>query len=491
MSAFSAHTTLGIYRRSCPNDTILGNSFLQAYYCASSCYESATSGLCLNESISIYQSICQGIQCPSSSLNKGCYGVCPNPDIAGIGVRVAFYAQSLVNALIVIFSPDDAASSAWASTLLTGSLVIAAIAQKAQQPPTITLHHATLVFNYATLSCISSLAIAPLLPVWRSTVSEHHPPDHNHTGDDIAIGGTSTLDIPGVYTRARQMRQRIIISVALLLQVSLQWTWALIMFLSPAYQQTVCSGATALIFFFGQFSADEINDDKYYVWVLWLIFGLGATLFLTVVLAVSGQSRAYSDSLHSSRSSSSSRSQPPLKELFDAIRTSIKLLRQRRHQLILLVNLVSLGIWVSYILMSEIQTWANCIFPGENDFGTFGQITALILALAPVWVLVAAVPKVWRRVRRALRTYRRTRESISNSPAAIGRPDSMAIELDPPNSLHHSVGDVRERLRRGRTTPAGPRAIPIHKSTPVCTALKPDNTVKELTRTAVGTTGTP
>lgn len=68
--------------------------------------------------------------------------ICPNTDLAGIGVRIAFYAQTFLNTLVVILSPTDAAVSAWAGTILTAALVIAALVQKARQ--SITLHHALL-----------------------------------------------------------------------------------------------------------------------------------------------------------------------------------------------------------------------------------------------------------------------------------------------------------------------------------------------------------
>lgn len=91
--------------------------------------------------------------------------LCPNPDLAGIGVRVAFYLQSFVNgasaacahpahaglthrppsALLVAFSPSDSVPTAWAGTLLTLALVIAGFVSK--QRKNLTLHHATLVLK--------------------------------------------------------------------------------------------------------------------------------------------------------------------------------------------------------------------------------------------------------------------------------------------------------------------------------------------------------
>ena len=54
-------------------------------------------------------------------------------------------ADSLFLALLVVLSRRDSVPSTWAATLLTGSLVIAAMVQKYNQA--ITLHHATLILK--------------------------------------------------------------------------------------------------------------------------------------------------------------------------------------------------------------------------------------------------------------------------------------------------------------------------------------------------------
>ena len=48
-------------------------------------------------------------------------------------------------ALLVVISPRDSVASAWAGTLLTIALVVAAVVQKVYQD--LTLHHATLVMK--------------------------------------------------------------------------------------------------------------------------------------------------------------------------------------------------------------------------------------------------------------------------------------------------------------------------------------------------------
>ena len=58
-------------------------------------------------------------------------------------------AENTSLALLVVLSPRDSVPSAWAGTLLTASLIIAAIVQKIRQ--SLTLHHATLILKYVAL----------------------------------------------------------------------------------------------------------------------------------------------------------------------------------------------------------------------------------------------------------------------------------------------------------------------------------------------------
>jgi hypothetical protein len=48
----------------------------------------------LNNSCENTDALAQALTC--SGLLTDCPAICPNPDLAGIGVRVAFYFQSLV-----------------------------------------------------------------------------------------------------------------------------------------------------------------------------------------------------------------------------------------------------------------------------------------------------------------------------------------------------------------------------------------------------------
>lgn len=114
----------------------------------------------------------QALCCIGTSVD--CVAICPNQDLAGIGVRIAFYLQSFMNgellqhltrlytaqfyiipaALLVIFSPTDSVPTTWAGTLLTAALIVAAIVMKTQS--NLTLYHATLILKYVLLvfSCL-------------------------------------------------------------------------------------------------------------------------------------------------------------------------------------------------------------------------------------------------------------------------------------------------------------------------------------------------
>jgi hypothetical protein len=94
----------------------------------------------------------------------------------------------------VIFSPEDSTQGAWSAAMLTAAEIIPALVQKWKG--TLTLHHATLVMNFATLSTLASLAAAPRCSIWRSETSRKRYVKEGKVG-------------------------RIILSVALLFQVSL------------------------------------------------------------------------------------------------------------------------------------------------------------------------------------------------------------------------------------------------------------------------------
>ncbi len=83
----------------------------------------------------------------------------------------------------------------------------------------LSLHHSIIVLNYATLATISSLAIAPKVPVWRGFVQKDRTDPLQKTSNDQATQG------------------RIVLAIALIVQVCLQWAFAVILFVNPIYSQ--------------------------------------------------------------------------------------------------------------------------------------------------------------------------------------------------------------------------------------------------------------
>ncbi|OJT02168.1 hypothetical protein TRAPUB_7283 [Trametes pubescens] len=403
----------------------------------------------------------------SNDTLSQCIAICPNADLAGVGVRTAFYLQSVMNTLLVILSRRDSVPSAWASTLLTASLIIAAMVQKGNQ--TITLHHATLALNFATLSCISSLAVAPTLSIWRlSPESYYNRQLARHVLDTIHEDRASPARISSkdkAKIQRAQGKQRLFLAIALLTQVVLQWAWGVVLFVSPVYSQMNCSGDTTLIFFLAPFTAREINDKYMVVWVFWLLFSLGITLGMTIMLALtspararlataSNSSRASSLATRSSSMASTSRHTytSSLAELFRSMCKAIPAWNDRDAQIIFWFNVAALVLWLVYIISAEIQIQANCIFDGENVISSFGQITALLLSMQPLWSVIVAIYRLPARQRRIER--RRKREQQQDQLQALDgakaplTPSTASLHITLPGNRPASIpSPVRGRSR--------------------------------------------
>ncbi|KAG8949120.1 hypothetical protein FRC04_009066 [Tulasnella sp. 424] len=120
--------------------------------------------------------------------------------------------------MLIWLSPEDSAAGAWASTILTGALVIPALRAKFKSE--LTLHHATLVLNFATLSTVASVAAAPMVPIWR-VLRKKKGEDQDAFRKELE----------------ERARGRIILSLALGAQIVLQWIWTVLMFVDPFYDQ--------------------------------------------------------------------------------------------------------------------------------------------------------------------------------------------------------------------------------------------------------------
>ncbi|KAF9810508.1 hypothetical protein IEO21_06869 [Rhodonia placenta] len=373
----------------------------------------------------------QALQCvagqPISGIGTSCI-ICPNSDIAGVGVRAAFYIQSLFNTLLVILSPEDAAASAWAGALLTAALVIAAFVQKAASPPSLTLHHATLILN--------SLAIAPMLPVWKPPLplSEARRARTLQSQESLAEAEDAVLarelqeNLTRKERRKSHNRQRAAITFALLSQVVFQWAWGLFLFVAPDYGQPACNQDTIVWILYFPLNAQNINEADYAIWPAWLLFCLGVTLYYAIALAVFSGERTHKglsrvSTITSIASSMQSAHTPMPVQLYRVTMAAVPTWRDMRGQIFMWGNVVAVILWTSYIVISELQIQWNCIYSGENSFSGFGQITAAFLAFTPIWSIIVALCRLPGELRKAERARTRGRARATEELALLAHPD--------------------------------------------------------------------
>ncbi|KAG8863339.1 hypothetical protein FRB96_008831 [Tulasnella sp. 330] len=324
-----------------------------------------------------------------------CLGLCPNTDLAGIGVRLAFYLQAAMNALLMVMCPEDAAAGAWASTVLTAALIIPAIIQKAQQ--NITLHHSVLVLNFATLSCVASLASAPLVPIWRGMKR----PDE--TNEEFA------------QEQLERTQGRKVLSFAILVQIILQWTWTVLLFVDPYYNQTPCSGSTVIVFFFGAYTADDINEKHFALWAVWLLMTVcmslvwGAALVLTCTSPVHDERP---DLRHMQTKDGATRFWRTFVLRLPDL--TIKVDRYYWMRWLIRISTVSATLVVlMYIIMSETQIKKNVVLSGESNFWTFSQSAAVLLALTPIWPIAIATTKKYPKLPQHMKQVTSPRPKVS------------------------------------------------------------------------------
>ncbi|KAG8895457.1 hypothetical protein FRC01_012352, partial [Tulasnella sp. 417] len=348
----------------------------------------------------------QAAYCAMNGI-PSCCGICPNQDLSGIGVRSAFYLQALMNAVLIVISPDDGAEAAWASTILTGALVIPAMIQKFQEQ--MTLHHATLVLNFATLSTIATVATAPMVPIWRKQ--------------------DGAAEIAEAYKRASRgekraaeensRRGRIVLSIVLLAQIILQWAWAVIVFVHPYYGQAPCSETTTIVFLFGAYTAEEINEKHFALWTFWLFLCLASSLAWGIIMVFSCTNPVHQIPRPSVADV------PENRTLRGRMRQASMYVRVKdtndQHAAARLLNRISNAVAGMVVLMflviSEKQIKVNNVLPGENNLWSFSQLAALMLAVAPVWpIAISYLSKAHEKKER-----KRTKSiNCVNAPPPIG-----------------------------------------------------------------------
>ncbi|KAF8907269.1 hypothetical protein CPB84DRAFT_1843977 [Gymnopilus junonius] len=311
-------------------------------------------------------SFLSSIYCSKDSATQ-CYGICPNADLAGVGVRAAFWTSSILQAILVAVSPEDSTQGAWTAAVLTASVILPAVIQKRQG--NLSIYHATLVLNFATFASLVSLAVAPMCSVWREgpTEDDLHTLHTTNPSFEVAVYGEEGLTDPNRefltnLPKRKVHRERLMLSLALLTQVALQWTWATALFTDQNYYQKACVPETIVLLFGYPLSVHDLNHDLFVLWPLWLLFNVSITLIWGTLLVYSS-----SPSVHPILSRQPSR---PME--------------------INLEGLLSFGQRPGHGAAFEFHSLsASCAIIEWS----FGQIAALLVALVPAWPILAAVER--------------------------------------------------------------------------------------------------
>ncbi|KJA13145.1 hypothetical protein HYPSUDRAFT_73135 [Hypholoma sublateritium FD-334 SS-4] len=315
----------------------------------------------------------------STDTAQTCYGICPNADLAGVGVRIAFWLSSILQAILVFKSPEDSSQGAWTAAILTASVTIPAFVQKRQRQ--LSIYHATLVLNFATFSSIVSLAVAPMCTIWRERPVEDYtillPDDIQITvydeGEEIQVDQPNqSFNVP----QRKVHRQRLVLSLALVTQIALQWTWAVMLFTDPEYAQKACNPYTIVMLFGKPFTTHSVNHGYFAVWPCWLLFNLSITLIWGILL-VSSSSPAVHPVL--------SRQPSHLSHEADSVASTSwrrYLPVDRGRRLVVAENVLAFLISTFFLVSSEVQVGKNksCLLGGENTEWSFGQVAALLVS---------------------------------------------------------------------------------------------------------------
>lgn len=320
---------------------------------------------------------------------------------------------------------------------LTMALVVPAINSKMKNE--LTLHHATLVLNFATLSTITSVSSAPMVPIWRRVNKK---------------GKTR-----GAITReeADKTRGRIILSLALLMQIVLQWAWTVLMFVNPYYAQAPCSPSTIIVYIGGIRTAAEINKEYFASWAVWLLLCVCGVLIYGVIMVFSCPSHVHDTPI-------SGWPDPPDEETWrERLRywgwTCHRYVITDEHYVsrwwIRLSQIIAFSIVAVFVGLSERQIVINTVLQGENEVFSFSQVrsrpyfsggrsvpdstsllqmAAILLAVAPVWPIAIAWLRRPPRVPGTRRQNALDTDTIifSNGTGETFSPDSL---ISPPSNI--------------------------------------------------------
>ncbi|KAF7980740.1 hypothetical protein HWV62_36761 [Athelia sp. TMB] len=225
------------------------------------------------------------------------------------------------------------------------------------------------------------------------------------------------------------------------LQVSLQWAWATYLFTSPYYAQTACSPETNIVLFLVTMRAGRINHGNFGLWGSWLLFSISVTLLFGVLLVLSSTSGA-----NGNREPKKVLRKPKVSRFTRAVKAWDPQGNKRRNIVFGFAVLICLML----VVTSEVQARKNCVF-GENDTWGFGQIAALLFALAPLWSILESEGghRLYTEGRRLYRKARGKHEGVAGASAP------------PPNSTsgHQRSGSHEALLPHGQS--ASPPPSPV------------------------------
>lgn len=168
-------------------------------------------------------------------------------------------------------------------------------------------------------------------------------------------------------TGKERHRSRVILSLALIAQVSLQWTWATYLFTSPDYSQQICNQETNIVLFGRLMTAETINDHHFWLWAGWLLFSILVTLLFSILLVISSTSGA------NAHKRPRNQLRPPKVSWIVA---KIKRLDPKGNKRRVVIFAIAFMVCTALVVFSELQAKANCV-SGENTQWGFGQVSSV------------------------------------------------------------------------------------------------------------------
>lgn len=94
----------------------------------------------------------------NQTLFPGCYGICANPDVSGIGNRISLYIQTILTLWLATLTPhpDDTLGAMLAGIAASFTVFVATLAQYAYN--NITFHHTLITINLSALPTVAFFA---------------------------------------------------------------------------------------------------------------------------------------------------------------------------------------------------------------------------------------------------------------------------------------------------------------------------------------------